>query len=172
MNIKNKIPYVLPVFMLLTALSSQAGSSRQFGDDKSFSFTGTLKVMTICTVNNNQTITADFKNVGINKLETDVFSLPLNYTLDCPGINSANTLQMAFHSSRVAVSDPASIESDISGLLIRILKDGQPLELNKPFKIDNAAQPPKLEVRLVKVPGTDLTQSPFRATGTLVAEYL
>ncbi|MEM8133520.1 hypothetical protein Q4R80_13290, partial [Morganella morganii] len=35
----------------------------------------------------------------------------------------------------------------------------------------SAAQPPKLEAQLVKVPGTDLTQSPFRATGTLVAEY-
>ncbi|HCM63136.1 MAG TPA: pilus assembly protein [Morganella sp. (in: Bacteria)] len=171
MNIKNKIPRVLPAFLLLAALSSQAVEG-QIGDDKTFSFTGTLRAMTICTVNNNQTITADFKNVGINKLETEVFSLPLNYTLECPGISAANTLQMIFMTSRPALSDSASIESDVSGLLIRILKDGQPLELNKPFKIDNAAQPPKLDALLVKVPGTDLTQSPFRATGTLVAEYL
>lgn len=53
--------------------------------------------------------------------------------------------------SRPAVSDPSSIESDVSGLLVRILKDGQPLELNKFFKIDNAAQPPKLEAQAVKV---------------------
>ena len=171
MNKNNIIRSVLPAFILLTALSSLAGEG-QLGADKTFSFTGTLRAMTICTINNNQAITADFKNVGINKLDTDVYSLPLNYTLDCPGINSANTLQMSFMTSRPALSDPASIESDVSGLLIRILKNGQPLELNKFFKVDNAAQPPKLEALLVKVPGTDLTQSPFRATGTLVAEYL
>ncbi|WP_235843699.1 fimbrial protein [Morganella psychrotolerans] len=171
MNRKNIIQSVLPAFMLLTALSSQAGQG-QSGDNKSFSFTGTLKAMTICTVNNNQTITADFKNVGINKLETQIYSLPLNYTLDCPGINTANTLQMMFMASRPVPTDTSAIESDVAGLQVKILKDGQPLELNKFFKIDNAAQPPKLEVRLVKVPGTDLNQSPFRATGTLVAEYL
>ena len=171
MNRKNIIRSVLPAFILLTALSSQAGQG-QLGDNKSFSFTGTLKAMTICTVNNNQTITADFKNVGINKLETQIYSLPLNYTLDCPGINSASTLRMMFMTSRPVPSDTSAIESDVAGLQVRVLKDGQPLELNKFFKIDNAAQPPKLEALLVKVPGTDFTQSPFRATGTLVAEYL
>lgn len=171
MNRKNIIRSVLPAFILLTALSAQAGQG-QLGDNKSFSFTGTLKAMTVCTINNNQTITADFKNVGINKLETEVYSLPLNYTLDCPGINSASTLRMMFMTSRPVPSDISAIESDVTGLQIRILKDGQPLELNKFFKIDNAAQPPKLDAWLVKVPGTDLNQSPFRATGTLVAEYL
>ncbi|WP_156656650.1 fimbrial protein [Morganella psychrotolerans] len=171
MNRKNIIRSVLPAFILLTALSSQAGQG-QLGDNKSFSFTGTLKAMTICTVNNNQTITADFKNVGINKLETEVYSLPLNYTLDCPGINSASTLRMMFMTSRPVPTDTSGIESDVAGLQVRVLKDGQPLELNKFFKIDNAAQPPKLEALLVKVPGTDFTQSSFRATGTLVAEYL
>ncbi len=166
MNIK-----ILPVFILLTTFLSQAGEG-QLGTDKTFSFTGTLRAMTICTINNNQTITADFKNVGINKLETEVYSLPLNYTLDCPGISSANTLQMSFMTSRPVPSDISAIESDVAGLHVRVLKDGQPLELNKFFKIDNAAQPPKLDALLVKVPGTDLTQSPFRATGTLVAEYL
>ncbi|WP_413483135.1 fimbrial protein [Morganella psychrotolerans] len=171
MNRKNIIRSVLPAFILLTVLSSQAGQG-QLGDNKSFSFTGTLKAMTICTVNNNQTITADFKNVGINKLETEVYSLPLNYTLDCPGINSASTLRMMFKTSRPVPSDTSAIESDVAGLQVKVLKDGQPLELNKFFKIDNAAQPPKLDALLVKVPGTDFTQSPFRATGTLVAEYL
>ncbi|MEG0278717.1 MAG: fimbrial protein [Morganella sp. (in: enterobacteria)] len=171
MDRKNIIRFVLPAFMLLTVSSSQAGEG-QSGDNKEFNFTGTLKAMTICTVNNNQTITADFKNVGINKLETQVYSLPLNYTLDCPGINTANTLQMMFMTSRPVPTDTSAIESDVAGLQVKILKDGQLIELNEFFKIDNAAQPPKLEARLVKVPGTDLTQSPFRATGTLVAEYL
>ncbi|WP_250211208.1 fimbria/pilus outer membrane usher protein [Morganella morganii] len=85
---------------------------------------------------------------------------------------SWGTLRMTFMTSRPVASDSSAIESDVSGLLVRILKDGQPLELNKFFKIDDAAQPPKLEALLVKVPGADLTQSPFRATGTLVAEYL
>lgn len=165
---KNKL---LPVLTLLMTLPAMAGEG-QIGADKTFNFSGTLRALTICRVNNDRVITADFKNVGINKLETEVYSLPLNYTLDCPGITPANTLRMTFMTSRPAVSDPSAIESDVSGLLIRILKDGQPLELNKFFKIDDAGQPPKLEALLVKVPGADLTQSPFRATGTLVAEYL
>lgn len=61
-----------------------AGGQEQTGDNKTFNFTGTLRALSVCTVNNNQTITADFKNVGINKLDTKVYSLPLNYTLDCP----------------------------------------------------------------------------------------
>lgn len=163
------IPFILSPLLLFTALSAPA---IQIGDQSVIRFGGTLRVMTICRVNNDQTITADFKNVGINKLDTEVYSLPLSYTLDCPGINPANTLRMSFMTSRPAVSDPSAIESDVSGLLVRILKDGRPLELNKFFKIDDVTQPPKLEARLVKVPGTDLTQAPFRATGTLVAEYL
>lgn len=163
------IPFVLSWLLLFTALSAPAA---QTGDQSAIRFSGTLRAMTICRVNNDQTITADFKNVGINKLDTEVYTLPLKYTLDCPGINPANTLRMIFMTSRPAVSDPSAIESDVSGLLVRILKDGRPLELNKFFKIDDAVQLPKLEARLVKVPGTDLTQAPFRATGTLVAEYL
>ena len=163
------IPFILSPLLLFTALSAPAA---QIGDQSVIRFGGTLRVMTICRINNDQTITADFKNVGINKLDTEVYSLPLSYTLDCPGINPASTLRMIFMTSRPAASDPSAIESDVSGLLVRILKDGQPLELNKFFKIDDVTQQPKLEARLVKVPGTDLTQSPFRATGTLVAEYL
>ncbi|WP_413492490.1 fimbrial protein [Morganella psychrotolerans] len=171
MNKKNRIRSVLPAFILLTALPSQAGQG-QSGDSKSFDFTGILKAMTVCTINNNQTITADFKNVGINKLETEVYSLPLNYTLDCPGIDAASTLRMTFMTSRPVPSDTSAIESDVAGLQVRVLKDGQPIKLNEFFKIDNTAQPPKLDVLLVKVPGTNFTRSPFRATGTLVAEYL
>lgn len=165
---RNKL---LSALTLLMALPAMAGEG-QLGTDKTFNFSGTLRAMTICRVNNDQIITADFKNVGINKLDTEIYSLPLNYTLDCPGIKPANTLRMNFITSHLSASDSSAIESDVSGLLVRILKDGQPLELNKFFKIDDAAQPPKLEAQLVKVPGTDLTQSPFRATGTLVAEYL
>ena len=163
------IPFVLSPLLLFTMFSSFAV---QTGDQSAIRFSGTLRAMTICRVNNDQTITADFKNVGINKLDTEVYSLPLKYTLDCPGINPANTLRMIFMTSRPAASDSSAIESDVNGLLVKILKDGQPLELNKFFKIDDVTQQPKLEARLVKVPGTDLTQSPFRATGTLVAEYL
>ena len=169
MKTKKIMPFVLSASVLLMALPSLA---KQSGDTTAYVFTGTLRAMTVCTINNNQAITADFKNVGINKLETNVYSLPLNYTLDCPGINSVNSLRMSFMTSRPVPSDTSAIESDVAGLQVRVLKDGQPLELNKFFKIDNAAQPPKLEALLVKVPGTDLTQSPFRATGTLVAEYL
>ncbi|MCF1266855.1 fimbrial protein [Morganella morganii] len=160
---------VLSVLLMMVALPSQA---EQKGDTTPYSFSGTLRAMTICRVNNDQMITADFKNVGINKLDTETYSLPLNYTLDCPGIKPGNTLRMTFMTSRPAVSDTSAIESDVSGLLVKILKDGQPLELNKFFTIADVMQPPKLEAQLVKVPGTDLIQSPFRATGTLVAEYL
>ncbi|MEY1423023.1 fimbrial protein [Morganella morganii] len=163
------LPFILSPLLLFTALSAQAA---QIGDQSVIRFGGTLRAMTICRVNNDRMITADFKNVGINKLDTEVYSLPLSYTLDCPGINPANTLRMIFMTSRPSVSDPSAIESDVSGLLVKILKDGQPLELNKFFTIADITQQPKLEAQLVKVPGADLTQSPFRATGTLVAEYL
>ena len=161
---------LLSAMTLLMTFPAMAGEG-QMGADTTFNFSGTLRALTICRVNNDQVITADFKNVGINKLDTETYSLPLNYTLDCPGIKPANTLRMTFMTSRPVASDSSAIESDVSGLLVRILKDGQPLELNKFFTIADVMQPPKLEAQLVKVPGTDLTQSPFRATGTLVAEY-
>lgn len=78
---KTKKNMLLMLFAMMVTLSSQA---EQKGDTRPYTMTGILRAMTICHVNNDQIITADFKNVGINKLETEVYSLPLDYTLDCP----------------------------------------------------------------------------------------
>lgn len=74
---RNKLLSALTLLMTLPAMAGEG----QLGTDKTFNFSGTLRAMTICRVNNDQIITADFKNVGINKLETEVYSLPLDYTL-------------------------------------------------------------------------------------------
>lgn len=167
---------VLCVALLLVGLITFPGESYagdgQTGDSVDVRFTGRLQAMTPCSINNNGPVTVAFGNVGINKVDSGQYLRKMEYRLDCGSATSSNTVLMSFTTTTPVVTDSAAISSNIPGLWVKILKDGAPLELGKEFQIPDPQVQPKIEVQLIKDPTTDLVEGGFKATGTLLAEYM
>lgn len=166
----------LSVALLLAGFAVLPGESYagdgQVGDSIDYTFSGRLQAWTPCTFNNGGPITLEFGNVGISKVDSGQYLRELKYTLECGSATSSNTVIMVFTTTTPVATDSASISSDIPGLWVKILKDGAPLELGKEFQVADPQSPPKIEVQLIRDSGTDLIEGAFKATGTLVAEYM
>lgn len=145
--------------------------SNQTGDSVKFNFKGRLQAATPCSISNDKVITVDFGNVAINRVEGGSYLREVKYTLDCGSAGSSNTISMVFRANPVP-SDVATFASSAPGLWVKVLKDGQPLALNKAFKVATPQKPPRIDVQLVKDPASALTEQDFTATGTLMADYL
>lgn len=164
-----------PLFLLvlvagLTPVLSQAVSN-QTGDSVGFRFTGRLQAATSCIISNDQVIVVDFGNVAVNRVDSGNYMREVSYTLDCGSAGSSNTISMVFKATPVP-SDPATFASSAPGLWVKVLKDGQPVELNKAFTVASPQTPPRIDVQLVKDPAQNLIEGTFSATGTLMAEYV
>ncbi len=153
--------------MLAMTLSFQAGAT-QTGDQTDVTFHGVLKQRP-CHINNDQDIEVHFGNVGINKVDGSHYLQTVNYSLVCEDPN-ANVALMLTVKGIPAGFDQAAVNTNASGLGIRILQDGKPLPLNSRLKVTYQT-PPKLEVVPVKDPSVTLVENPFTATATLLAEY-
>lgn len=151
--------------------ASYAGEGQK-GDSVDFTFSGRLQAMTPCSINSDGPVTVAFGNVGITKVDSGRYLQQMNYILDCGTATSSNTVLMSFTTTTPVATDTAAIASDIPGLWVKILKDGIPLELGKEFQVADPQVPPKIEVQLIKDPTMDLIEGAFKATGTLVAEYM
>ena len=73
-----KICKQLALLVLCTAGINAAASAN-------LAFTGTLVEPPLCTINNGNTLTIDFKDVGVNKVDGINYRLPMNYTITCAG---------------------------------------------------------------------------------------
>lgn len=132
-------------------------------------FNGTLVEPPPCTINDGNTITIDFKDVGVNKVDGVNYRLPVNYTIKCAG--STLPWEMVLTVKGVATTfDGAAVQSSVSDLGIRILQNGTAFNLNTPMVI-NPSTPPVLEAVPVKLPGSTLKSGGFNAAATLLAEY-
>ncbi|WP_232462764.1 fimbrial protein, partial [Pseudomonas fragi] len=94
---------------------------------------------------------------------------PLAYTLSC----TAGTLpwEMLLKVQGVATTfDSSAVVSSVSGLGIKILRNGVPFTLNTPLLI-NPASPPVLEAVPIKSAASTLAPGGFSASATLLAYY-
>jgi hypothetical protein len=156
---------VLSFFVVpITAIAAQTGASN------AISFSGKLMAVTQCKISNNAVINISFGNVGINKVDSGLYIKNINYKLDCGSATAVNTVTITFKATTSA-STTSSINTSVDGLMVKILKDNKPIELNTAIKIDPQS-PPKLDAQLERKPGATLTGAPFTATGTLMAEYI
>ena len=126
---------------------------------------------TPCAINGDQPIMVSFGNVGISKIDTGRYVQDLHYSLNCGGATSKDKVSM-FIKANPATWDTKAIATDVTGLGAQVLKDGSPIELNTYISITDPANPPSLQVRLVKDPDVQLTDQSFVATGTLVVDYV
>ncbi len=162
--------YKWKVGLLLLLLGIQLAQAKSTGDDVKFSFEGRLQaIRTACQITNGkgEMIETVFGNVGINKVASGQYIKPLDYQLSNCGSGS-NAIFMTFKAIPSGF-DETAISTNVNGLGVKILKDGQPLKLNETFKIVDA---PQLQVQLVKDPAITLQAIPFTAIGTLVVEYI
>jgi len=170
MSSRQSVKYYAGLPVLLALLLAPGAVAQQVGDKMQVAFKGHLMpAITACQVNKDQTITAEFNNVGINKVASGQYILPLKYSLEkCDG--AANTIKMMLKATANGL-DAATMSTSVAGLGVKVLKDGQPLALNQYFTIADGQKPPQLQVQLVKDPAITLKESAFTATGTLLAEY-
>ncbi|WP_435952415.1 fimbrial protein [Dryocola sp. BD626] len=163
-------PHNFMTMALLLASFSSLAISNQAGDSKPFSFQGKISMAADCKVSNDGIINIPFGNVSIAKIDSGSFVRPIPYDLNCENLLSGNTVALQFIGTKSSF-DSDLLGSDVHELGVRILKDGSPMALDIPFTLSDPSKPPKLEVQLVKDPTADLPESPFSATGTLVAIY-
>ena len=140
------------------------------GDSKTLLFHGTLRIHQ-CHINNDQNISVQFDEVGINKVDGARYKQQIPWQLTCDDYDPAWRLTLLLKGT-AATFDNAAISTNAAGLAIQIQQNGKPLELNKAIDIQYGSIP-TLEAVPVKDPAvTELTAGIFNATATLLAEYL
>lgn len=160
----------LTCFTFLLCAQTNTVFAAQTGDTMSITFTGRLNNHKPCVVNNNQDINVAFGNVNINKVSTDHITQSMDYSLDCSGSQAGNTVEMTIKATPVT-GDTAAIASNIPGLWLKFIKDGQPQDLNEAFTVADWQSTPTLEIELEKDPAVELEAAAFSATATLMSEY-
>ncbi|CAI1719201.1 putative minor fimbrial subunit StfF [Serratia fonticola] len=147
-------------FALLAICPSQAVEN--------MSFSGTLIEPPPCLVNNDKDIDVPFDRIGVNSVDGVKHRRQVDYVLDCtagPAWSMVLTLL-----GPVAAFEPATLQTNIANLGIKIYQNGEPFELGTPIAVD-PLNPPLLEAVPVKKPGTELTERTFEVTATLLADY-
>ena len=155
--------------LLVLFLVAQGVWATQNGDRVDVNFTGRMEASTQCTVNEGQPVEVHFGNVGIKKVESGKYLEPVPYRLDCGSANSTNTVSLKLKAIPAAW-DAHAMSTSAEGLGVYILHAGDPIELNSALPVD-PADPPMFEALLVQDPTAALSEQPFSATGTLLAEY-
>lgn len=133
-------------------------------------FRGTLLAPPPCTINNGNRIEVDFgPKVAIKKVDGVNYMQTVDYKISCdPGV-PAWSLGLSFNGTATTF-DTAAVQTNMSALGIRMLRDGVPFVMNTRVPI-NGAVPPVLQVVPVKDPAASLTDGPFEALATLFADY-
>ncbi|EPL3976025.1 fimbrial protein [Serratia ureilytica] len=133
-------------------------------------FSGALIERADCVINNNKTIDVDFgSNVGVGKVDGVNYRENINYSLDCLPGGSTSGLGIVVSGVSIAY-DESAITTSVTDLGIKFLINDKPLAINKRIDI-NASNPPKIDVVLVKRPGSLLKTGAFNASATLLAMY-
>ncbi|MGQ3664462.1 fimbrial protein [Citrobacter braakii] len=163
---------LISVTVVATMTTFTPVRAAQTGDHVAYAFTGKLIADpgTPCTVNNNKVIDVPFGNVGVNKLNNGTdYAQDIHWTLECAGAVSSSIVQMVITATPESW-DPKAMSSNVTGLGVRILKDGTPLDLNTKLPVTPGTTP-LLQAKLVREPATELTEQPFSATGTITVVY-
>ena len=157
---------LMQIFLLFLPVSMA-----QSGTQGDMVFYGKLNMPPACTINSGQRVDIDFgERVGVSKVDGKNYLQVINYRINCDKEGGGMILGLTL-SGPVSSFDNAALQTDIEYLAIRILQDGQPIELNKRI-IVSLSRPPVLEAVPVKKAGTTLSSGAFKVTGTLIADYL
>lgn len=159
---------ILQLSLLLAGLSGYLSIACAAGGD--MAFRGTLLEPPPCTINSGNNIIVDFGvKVGIKKVDGVNYMQDINYSLVCEPNTHSWVLKLKLTGSSTTF-DNAAVQTNISDLGIKILRDGQPFVLGSEI-ITTPASKPQLKAVPVQKPGVLLTEGPFEAAVTLQADY-
>jgi len=154
--------YLLCLFLIVVSFG------RAYAENLSFS--GALVERTECVVNNNRVIDIDFgPNIGVGKVDGINYRKNINYMLDCTSAGPGGGLGLVI-SGQVFTWDGSAIETSNSDLGVKFLVGDKPIKLDQRIEI-NPTSLPKLDVVLIKRPGSALKAGGFYASATLLAMY-
>lgn len=161
---------LLIIFNLCIVVSTLAIlSSFLIAEAADMQFKGKLIEPPSCQVNAGQDINIYFEKVGINKVDGNNYRKEINIPMDCISTNPWS-LNLAITTNSPAIFSPGTVQSNIDGLGIQILIDGNPIAFNRNFVI-NPEAPPKIEVVPLRENGVTLTEGKFTASATLTIQY-
>lgn len=133
-------------------------------------FRGTLIEAPGCVIEQGRVLDIDFgESLGVSRIDGTNYRQAIDYRLECQADPKERTVVLSVHGTATGF-DSAAIQTDMPDLGIRLLRDGEPFELDAPLPID-PLHPPVLEAVPVQRPGTHLEEGSFDATATLQADY-
>lgn len=133
-------------------------------------FSGVLIEPPSCKINEGEVVEVDFEErVGVTKVDGVHYMKKLDYLITCEKWASGLDLTLTL-SGKKTLYDDAAIQTNVDDLGIRILKNGEPFNINSSIVVDPKS-PPTLQAVPVKTPGASLKKGPFMATATLKVEY-
>ncbi|HED5888833.1 TPA: fimbrial protein [Salmonella enterica] len=157
----------LIVALLLTGSAAQAA-------DGELIFTGEFINPPTCIISDNNNIEVDFEDVIIHRIDGASYKLTdVPYTISCTPDEQYDVLAMTltFLGDQTDF-DTAAIKTDINGLGIKLLADGQPFKVGSAINVSNFKNKiPALKAIPVKKPGLDLPAQRFDARATLQVDY-
>ena len=151
---------------LLLSFALLAISPLQAAENMGFS--GTLIEPPPCQVNNGKDLDVPFDRIGVNSVDGVKHRRQVDYILDCSAGSACSMVLTLIGPG--ATFEPATLQTNIANLGIKIYQNGEPFELGTPISVD-PQNPPMLEAVPVKKPGTELTEGVFEVTATLLADY-
>jgi len=135
-------------------------------------FSGTLVEPPPCTINNDQTIMVPFgDSVGVNRVDGVNYRQPVDYRLTCDITSLQEGLTLVLSTTDPASYDPAAVNTNITGLGIRLIVDGAPAVFDTPMPVTVGEPTPVIDAVPVKAPGASLKEGAFTATATLKVVY-
>ena len=134
-------------------------------------FKGTLVLPPACTISDGNTIEVEFRDVIIDSIDGNNGREVVPYDTKCDAVTPGSSWDMTLTWIGTQTSyDDAAIETDVTGLGIKLRQNGQPFRVNTPIQI-NADTKPQLEAVPVKAVDAVLTDGTFSASATLRVEY-
>lgn len=156
----------LGLFLLMAAGHVLAGA----GDTTTVTVTGTLVDAPECTVNGNNTVLVDFgDNIVTRKIDGVNYTEPMRVTLNCNSYVKDDMI-LTIRAANGAGFGTGLVGTDVKGLGIRLMADGQAISAGDPISFTYPTVP-SLSAVLVAEDNTTLTSRPFTGTGTLVIQY-
>ncbi|WP_130099543.1 fimbrial protein [Siccibacter turicensis] len=160
------------VSLLFITLAMLAEIPLAQAEDNTAQLTVTVTILLPpCDINNNQTIDVDFgNNVITTEVAQGVYEKPVNYTLDCSGMDTSRTLKMRIAGTGASF-DNNVLKTSIASLGVKIKKNGADYPINSDISFASQSDKPVFTAQLVQETGSRLPTGAFSAGATMTVDY-
>ncbi|HAV1392782.1 fimbrial protein [Enterobacter hormaechei] len=153
--------------MMVAAAGATAGPGSSNVD---IAISGEVIATASCTFSSNEPIKVEFGDVYINEIAGTAYRHTIPYQVSCKGDPDGKTVQLQV-SGTPAGGDASRLQTDASGLTIKLQNGSATLPLNHWIDFDSSS-PPSLYAVLEKESGARFQDGQaFNATATLKVAY-